>query len=254
MRKDCGTLSLAIHVVVILILALWTVGKTPQLTPQGVELVSVSPFRLRHLIYEGRPQGGGGELAERPATRGQLPRIAPRVFVPPRLITDDQPHKLMMEPTLVSIQRTVEIQAPNYGDPMAALGPPSPGRGNHGGIGDGENGGIGNKKGPSYGDGPGGLGGGQRAGGPYTPPQLVFRVEPEFSDEARKARLEGTVVIHAEIDVNGRASNIRVVRPLGLGLDERALDAVTRWRFRPATRGGKSCSAEAVIEVNFRLL
>src|SRR5258708_21947687 len=103
MRKDCGTLSLAIHVVVILILALWTVGKTPQLTPQGVELVSVSPFKLRHLIYEGRPRGGGGELAERPATQGRLPRVSPRVFGIPRALVYNQPPQLMILTALLPV-------------------------------------------------------------------------------------------------------------------------------------------------------
>jgi TonB family protein len=87
-----------------------------------------------------------------------------------------------------------------------------------------------------------------------TPPRLLYRVEPEFSEEARKAKYQGVVVLYIDIDTKGRARNIRVARQLGLGLDEKAVEAVSEWRFRPAYLDGKPVVASAVVEVNFHLL
>jgi len=90
--------------------------------------------------------------------------------------------------------------------------------------------------------------------GVTTAPALVYKIEPEFSEEARKARFEGTVVLWAEVDPSGRAVNVRVLRSVGLGLDEKAIAAVTQWRFKPGTRNGRPVPMPATIEVNFRLL
>jgi TonB family protein len=83
---------------------------------------------------------------------------------------------------------------------------------------------------------------------------VLFQVEPEFSEEARKAKLQGVVMLYGEVDTNGRLRNIRVTRGLGLGLEEKAIEAVKQWRFRPGTRDGKPVVAAATIEVNFHLL
>lgn len=83
---------------------------------------------------------------------------------------------------------------------------------------------------------------------------MIYQVEPEYSEEARKAHLNGTVVLVVEVDEKGIPVNIRVTRPLGLGLDEQAVEAVNRWRFRPGRRDGRPVRVPAVIEVNFRLL
>jgi TonB family protein len=83
---------------------------------------------------------------------------------------------------------------------------------------------------------------------------VLYQVEPEFSEEARKAKLQGVVILTGEVDTNGRLRNIRVTRALGLGLDEKAIEAVKQWRFRPGTREGKPVVSAAAIEVNFHLL
>lgn len=87
-----------------------------------------------------------------------------------------------------------------------------------------------------------------------TPPQLVYKVEPEFSEEARKAKYQGVVVLAIEVDASGNVRNIRVRQSLGLGLDEKAVDAVSRWRFRPGVVNGKPVTTEAVVQVSFQLL
>jgi len=87
-----------------------------------------------------------------------------------------------------------------------------------------------------------------------TAPVVLYKKEPEYSEEARKAKYQGTVVLYIEVDPSGRAINPRVVRSLGLGLDEKALEAVKQWKFRPGYRDGKPVTVAAQIEVNFRLL
>ncbi|HUB81028.1 MAG TPA: energy transducer TonB [Bryobacteraceae bacterium] len=84
-------------------------------------------------------------------------------------------------------------------------------------------------------------------------PALLTQVQPEYTEEARKAKLQGTVVLYARIDPKGRAADIKVIRSLGMGLDEKAMDAVQRWKFKPGFKGGQAVAVEAAIEVNFRL-
>jgi TonB family protein len=91
-------------------------------------------------------------------------------------------------------------------------------------------------------------------GGKITPPVLIHKEDPEFSEPARKAKYQGTVLLAIDIDTSGRARNVRVVRGLGLGLDEKAIEAVSRWLFRPAAQDGKPVVTTATVEVNFRLL
>jgi TonB family protein len=80
------------------------------------------------------------------------------------------------------------------------------------------------------------------------------RVEPEYSEEARKAKWQGVVRLRIEVWPDGRAHNIRVLRSLGLGLDEKAVQAVSQWMFRPGRKGGQDVRTFATVEVNFRLL
>jgi TonB family protein len=85
-------------------------------------------------------------------------------------------------------------------------------------------------------------------------PRLMYRVEPEYTDEARKARLQGTVLVYVKVTPEGRATELKILRGLGMGLDEKALECVAKWRFEPGTRDGHAVTVEAQIEVNFRLL
>ncbi len=90
-------------------------------------------------------------------------------------------------------------------------------------------------------------------GGDVKAPTLIFKVEPEYSQEARLAKYQGSILLSVEINVAGNAQNIKVIRGLGLGLDEKAIDAVRRWRFQPGTKFGEPVTTAAKIEVNFRL-
>jgi TonB family protein len=166
--------------------------------------------------------------------------------------------KLTMDPTLIG---PPDIQPPNvnmsqFGDPLGRIGPASNGPGSGGGIGSGKGGGVGSGTGPGFGPGEGGgIGGGVfRMGGGVSAPALLSKVEPEYSEEARKAKYQGTVLLYVEVDATGRAQNIRVLHSLGLGLDEKAMEAVKKWRFRPGMKDGKPVTVVATVEVNFRLL
>lgn len=91
-------------------------------------------------------------------------------------------------------------------------------------------------------------------GGDVSSPRLISRVEPEYSDKARAKKVQGTVQLFIEIWEDGKPHNIRVLTGLGMGLDEKAVEAVKKWRFRPATRHGKPIRVQAELEVSFRLL
>ena len=199
--------------------------------------------------------GGGGTRDVRPASRGQLPppRVA-RVFIPPAL---DTPHpKLPLAPSLVDAP-VLPVTFEHYGVPKGVSGPLSGGPGWNGGLGDGHNGGVGPGDGLGVGPGDHGFGGPRGSKDRVRLsrlPRLLYKIEPEYPDEARRARREGTVLLGVEIDESGRTRVLRVVKGLGLGMDERAIEAVRQWRFSPALDGSRAVASPALIEVSFRLL
>jgi TonB family protein len=97
-------------------------------------------------------------------------------------------------------------------------------------------------------------GGIYRVGGGVSQPAVIFKLDPEYSEEARKSKLSGSVMLSVIVDTEGRARDIRVVKGLGMGLDEEAIVAVYQWRFKPGMRGGQPVNVRARIQVNFRLL
>ncbi|HEX3748193.1 MAG TPA: energy transducer TonB [Bryobacteraceae bacterium] len=206
--------------------------------------------------------GGGGVHADTPATRGVLPKFAREQLVPPRVRDDDSTPLLPVEPTLIGDPdiKPVAFNYKDWGDPNGVVGKPSGGPGDGLGIGSGHGTGIGPGNGPGHGPGEGGNEGGGKVGylgagsGPVTQPIVITKVEPEYSEDARKARLQGTVRLRIEVDVHGLAQNITVNRGLGLGLDDRAIEAVRKWRFVPGKLNGKPTTVEAYVDVSFRLL
>jgi TonB family protein len=257
-QKKSFVMSTGFQVVVVLA-ALWifsipAVQKTMQ-KGVAVFLPDLSPAPEMKIDKGG---GGGGNRSPLPASKGALPKVAPRQFTPPSAVVQNLNPKLVMDPTILA---PPDVQMPNvnmsqYGDPLAKLGPPSNGPGYGGGIGSGHGGGVGSGSGGGVGPGAdGGFGGGAyRVGNGVTAPVVLYKKEPEYSEEARKAKYQGTVVLYIEVDPSGRAVNPRVVRSLGLGLDEKAMEAVRQWKFKPGYRDGKPVTVAATIEVNFRLL
>jgi periplasmic protein TonB len=146
---------------------------------------------------------------------------------------------------------------PSLGDPLLHLpsGAPSNGTGSGGGIGSGSGGGVGSGEGPGVGPGRGGgIGGGLfRVGGGVSAPRPVFTPDPEYSEEARKAKYQGTCVLWLVVRPDGRTSDIKVARTLGLGLYEKAIEAVKQWKFEPAIKDGRPVAVRVNVEVTFRL-
>jgi len=222
--------------------------------------IDLAPYQPKMEVKK-QPMGGGGGGGDRsplPASKGRLPKASLRQFTPPMAVVNNPNPKLIMEPSIIAPPDTVlpNVNMAQYGDPLGRIGPPSNGPGSGGGIGSGSGGGVGSGRGGGFGPGEGGgVGGGVfRVGGGVSAPSLLYKVEPEYSEEARKAKYQGTVVLYVEVDPNGKAKNLKVVRSLGLGLDEKAMEAVNKWRFRPGYKDGKAVTVAATIEVNFRLL
>jgi TonB family protein len=203
--------------------------------------------------------GGGGDRSPMPATKGKAPRFSMTQFTPPTAVIKNPNPKLPMDPTLLGPPE-LKVANPalsNFGDPMAANVNMSNGPGGGGGIGTGESGGIGSGSGGGLGPGEGGgTGGGVfRAGvnGVGTP-TCFYMPNPPYSEEARKAKYSGTVLVEAIISVDGKVTPQRVIRSPGLGLDENTLQTMKTWRCKPATGpNGKLVPVLVPFEVNFRL-
>jgi protein TonB len=143
-----------------------------------------------------------------------------------------------------------------WGDPQGVLGPPSNGPGTGGGIGSGDGTGIGPGKGAGLGPGEtAGTGNGPfSVGGSITGPIPTYAPEPDYSEQARKAKYQGLVSLWIVVDAHGNVTDCRVVKPLGLGLDEKAEERVRTWRFMPAKQNGVPVPVRVLVDVQFRLL
>ena len=260
-KKQAGLSSIAIHAGVVALLFLVGTNKTIQrVVREEVSLIApdIAPYKPAVKNDQMHGGGGGGDRSPTPPSKGKLPKLADKQFVPPSAVIRNPDPKLVMEPTLI-IQPDANIPKVNMdvlGDPLAKSGLASNGPGSGGGIGYGKGGGVGPGSGAGFGPGSGGnMGGGvYKIGGGVSAPTLLYKVEPEYSEEARKAKFQGTVVLFVIVDENGKARDIKVVRPLGLGLDQKAIEAVEKWKFAPGKKDGKPVAVQATIEVNFRLL
>lgn len=246
-----GALSVLINVGILGLLIL--IGTNPAVQEAVKERViliapQLTPQRPPPLPPKDQASGGGGGGGQKlPETKGKLPKAAPKQFVAPSAQTVENP-KLAMSPTIIGPSDLPNIDAGNFGDPFAGLGAPSTGAGLGTGIGPG--------KGPGVGPGEGGgIGGGvYKIGGGVSAPVATYKPEPEYSEEARKAKYQGEVWLSVVVDEKGVPQNIRVTRKLGLGLDEKAIEAVSKWRFKPGMKDGKPVAVQATIAVSFHLL
>lgn len=94
----------------------------------------------------------------------------------------------------------------------------------------------------------------QTAGNRVSAPEVIRKQEPSYTEKARQAKISGTVVLRTVVDAGGAPRDIKVIRSLGYGLDEKAIEAVRQWKFRPGIKDGHPVAVQADIEVNFRLL
>jgi TonB family protein len=220
---------------------------------------------------DGGGGGGGGKLEKRPPAGGRMPETSRVQLLAPDP-TDPQP-LMPAEDTMTaapSVQMPIDIlqdQSLSIGDLSA---PPtssrSSGPGGGGGIGTGTGTGVGAGFGAGVGPGSGGgMGGGSGGGigggvGPYVAggnvksPVPISQPLPLYTEDARRAKVEGLVVIQAIVRKDGSVDSFRVLRGLGYGLDESAIHTIAnKWRFQPGTINGVPVDVQANIEVSFRL-
>ena len=258
--------SAIFHIVVIaVILGTATLGhQVVQQQPKRevVTLIAPSPdsYTLPMSKKEISGGGGGGDHDPLPAPKGRLPKPAMQQITPPQIVLRNEHPKLTAEPTVVMPPKIQMAQNHmlNLGTPSAApmpAAPPSNGTGSGGGIGSGSGGGVGVGHGPGVGAGSGGgIGGGVfKVGGGISAPQAISTPDPEYTEEARRARTQGTCILWLIVDAEGHPRDIRVIRGLGFGLDAKAIEAVKQWRFQPALKDGKPVNVQISVEVGFRL-
>ena len=193
--------------------------------------------------------GGGGQRGATPVTQGRMPKFADTQITPPKAPPMEEP-KIKMPDATIEVQKDLKMAnspMPNLGLPTSPLLGSSMGNGNGTGIGSGSGTGMGPGSGGNYG---GGL---MQVGGGVSAPVLIHEVEPEFSEEARKAKAAGNVLVNLWVDAQGNPQHVRVLRGVGMGLDEKAVAAVKQYKFKPAMEGGKPVTVELNIEVNFQI-
>jgi periplasmic protein TonB len=201
--------------------------------------------------------GGGGDRDVLQASKGRLPKFSMQQITPPAAVIRNPNPKLAVEPTVI-VPPDIKVamnNMPNLGDPKSSAIIPSNGTGSGSGIGSGSGGGVGPGTGAGVGPGTGGgIGGGAfRPGRGVTAPRVIYQTDPEFSEEARKAKYQGTCVLGLVVDATGRPTNIRVLNALGMGLDEKAIESVRNWKFEPGQKDGHAVAVEIAVEVDFHL-
>jgi protein TonB len=233
---------------------------TPVKASNKVEIVDISPYLPQLTGPDDRTGGGGGggDRTPIPASKGAVPKFEKQQLAPPAVVVPNINPQLPVQPSLLGPPELklpqMAMNAP-WGDPEGVLGEPSNGPGFGGGIGSGSGGGIGSGRGGGLGPGEGGgFGGGvYSVGGNISAPIPIYKPDPPYSEEARKAKYQGTVVLWIIVDTQGNVTDLRVVKPLGLGLDEKAVETVRTWKFKPAMRNNVPVPVRVGVEVTFRL-
>jgi len=260
--------SLAIHVVVmgLVVSPLLPGVVAPRAATKPSAMVmplgDVSAYLLKPKPQMGKKNGGGGGGGEHnpiPASGGKIAKTSLIQFTPPSAHAPEMP-KLPMTPTIVAMP-DIQIPSPNmnnYGDPLMKAISHSNGPGDGGGIGTGQGTGVGSGGGSGFGPGKGwnwGDGDLPIAGADgYGQPVCVYCPQPPFSDEAVRAKVQGIVTLALVVQPDGRATDIRVVHGVGLGLDEKAAETLRTWRFHPAIGPNHQPAAvRMIVEVAFNL-
>jgi TonB family protein len=247
--------------VALLLILLFFVGKKiiEKTHPQILANIDVSDIlKGPQMAVPAGGGGGGGSHDIVDPMKGKLPPREKDPVTPP-MVQMHEP-KLAFTPA-INVQKDITLpdnpDLPNFGVKSSTnVTLAANGSGGGGGMGSGYGGGLGSGTGNGYGPGYGGNTGGgvYRIGGGISAPVPIFTPEAEFSDEARRAKYQGVCLISLIVDAQGNPQNPRVVRPLGMGLDEKALEAVRKYKFKPAMKDGRTpVPVMMSIEVNFRL-
>src|SRR5260370_10184733 len=238
------------HVVLVVLIAsgIWAGHHT---------VITTTKFFTSELTYPGHNGGGGGGDRNTVQTiRGTPPKFSDQQMTPPAIVVRNPNPKLPVDATVLGPPSVKLPQSNRLGDLMSSnVAFPSNGTGSEGGMGSNSGTGLGQGTGSGVGNGrDAGIGGGAyTVGRGVRAPRAIYDPEPEYSDEARKMKHEGTVILSIIVDAEGRARNIHVARSLGMGLDEKAIEAVKKWKFEPGKKDGQSVAVQVNVEVNFRL-
>ena len=233
-RKETFVYSFVIHMLVVLVVIFsghWALEHKDEIKQQMIGVVTdISPYLpLPASRTRAGGGGGGGDRDKLAAPKGALPKLSKDQIVPPAIVIRNDHPKLAVDPSVVVPPQLKLPTVGAIGDPLSkVLGTPSNGTGSGGGIGSGRGGGV-------------------------SAPKVVYDPDPEYSEEARKAKYQGTVVLWLVVAPDGHPQQIRVQRSLGMGLDEKAMEAVRQWRFEPAKKDGQPVPVMINVEVNFRL-
>ncbi|MGB0065723.1 MAG: energy transducer TonB [Terracidiphilus sp.] len=245
----------------ILLLLLFFVGKKvietvrPQLLGTNID---ISDYNAPKSPIKAGGGGGGGDRSFIEANKGKLPQKSPDPVLPPQAQLIEKPK--LPEPPTINVQK--ELILPDNNLPMigvhssANVQLASSGTGSGAGMGTGSGGGLGSGNGNGVGPGSGGnYGGGVfQVGGRIAAPVPIFQPDAEFSDEARRAKYQGVCVISLIVDAQGNPQNVHVLRTLGMGLDEKAIEAVRKYKFKPAMKDGRTpVPVMITVEVDFHL-
>ena len=260
LQRTNFALSMAMHAALIVVVVLATLRAGKAVHPVGsahsVLLTYASPYLLPPSIHESRGGGGGGDRDKLAESAGRLPRVEQEQITPPAVVLRNEHPKLVAEPTVIGPPELTVPPTSQIGNPLSAiLERPSNGPGFGGGIGSANGGGIGSGDGAGVGSGHGGGAGGGtfRVGAGVSAPRAIYDPDPDYSEEARKAKYQGTVLLWLIVGADGKPRDIRVQRSVGMGLDEKAIEAVRQWKFEPAMKDGQPVPVEVNIEVSFHL-
>jgi protein TonB len=249
-RSTASTMWALVAHAAAIALIFWGVRSHVQLfAPQKMALTELTPPPPAAPLKKDVMGGGGGQKGPTPVVKGELPKFANTQITPPKAPPLIDPKIRMPDPT-IEVQKDLKMAnspMPNFGQPNSPLLGASMGNGNGTGIGSGSGTGLGPGSGGGY------AGGVKRVGGGVSAPVLTYQVDPEFSEEARKAKFMGIVTVNLWVDQQGKPENVHVVRGVGMGLDEKAVAAVKQYKFKPAMEGGKPVTVELNIEVNFQI-
>jgi periplasmic protein TonB len=251
--------SIAIHAsvfaLVIFVPLFFHFGNATEAKNKNVDVtpIDLSPY-ISKLPAGAKKAGGGGGANDHtltPVNKGKLPKFQWSQFTPPQVKPINPNPKLAADPTLLGPPdlKVPSLNAANFGDPLANGISDSLGHGNGTGIGSGTGGGLGPGEG-------GGTGGGAFHAGVNGVgiPECIYCPPPLYSDDARKAKYMGSVVLQVTVTADGRAVNISIIKDPGMGLGEKAVESVRTWRFKPAAGpSGKIVPVIVPIEVTFRL-
>jgi TonB family protein len=213
--------------------------------------IDISPLHI-FAPAPARPSNGGNGAGSHDLidpTEGRNPPFAVTPIAPPMVPLIQQPK--LPEESAINIRLPEDNSMPNIGVHNSTVTLVSNGPGGPYGVGTGNNGSYGPGNGP--GSGPGDGNSIYVPGNGIVVPKLIYAPEAEFSDDARRNKYQGTCMLSIIVDTQGNPQNVHVIRALGMGLDEKALEAVRRYRFKPGTKDGKAVPVLISVAVDFRL-